>query len=276
MDNPLPNDIEVHKTLVVGQNALLARALLAHSGYDSLQAVHHDDDIDGNLDEIDCMVNFALNPSYRNQPYQEEFDIDLKLAKAIRNRPIHYIMLSSRKVYASASQWEASENSPLGPSDEYGRNKLETEQRLTDILGDRLTILRIANVIGNEQKIRRSFMSLAMNGLAQKQMITLDISPATRRDFIPDSVFGKILARILRKPISGIVNLGSGMPISVGRIADWVLEGYGKGTIEVIDNQVRDEFVLNIGKLTEHYGPVCTEQDIRRHCIEIGKQIESA
>ena len=71
-------------------------------------------------------------------------------ARRIADRDIAYAMLSSRKVYAPA-ETPLSETAPTGPTDPYGRHKLAVEDALRARLGDRLTVLRLANVFGYER-----------------------------------------------------------------------------------------------------------------------------
>ena len=63
------------------------------------------------------------------------------------------------------------ETAPTGPSDAYGRHKLAVEHALRELLGERLTVLRLANVFGYERgagppHLRRDRRSIASRARA--------------------------------------------------------------------------------------------------------------
>jgi UDP-glucose 4-epimerase len=267
------------RILVVGRNSFLAgrfRALSAVGGqctfltHQEAGAVAASD-----LGSVDRIVNFAIDPAYRSDAYSEAHDFDLKLARTARSADARYIMLSTRAVYPRANAMGAKESDPAtGNETPYGRNKAETERRLAEILGDRLTVLRIANIIGNEfGSGRRTFMSLALERLKSRNEIMLDISPEVRRDFLPDTGFVQVLDAVLQDPCGGILNVGSGQAVRVGDIADWLIEGYGSGQVTVSDHRLHDEFVLDVGRLRAIYGFECRRDEIAEHCRKIGHQL---
>ena len=103
----------------------------------------------------------------------------------------------------------------------YGRNKRATEKRLTGLLGERVSLLRISNVIGNEQGLaRRTFMARALDWLAAHKEIALDINRRVRRDFLPIDRFAGIIEAVSRNSAAGPLSVGSGLPLAVGSVAD--------------------------------------------------------
>jgi nucleoside-diphosphate-sugar epimerase len=267
------------KFLVVGRNSFLASRFRALSEIASdCEFITHLEAgaaAPSRLRSFDCIVNFAIDPLYRSEPYSEERDFDFALAQAACSSDTRYVMLSSRAVYSRDRAMGAKETDPATSNGTvYGRNKLETEQRLTEMLGVRLTILRIANIIGNELGSgRRTFMSQALDRLKAKNEIVLDISPKVQRDFLPDSHFAEVLDGVLQNPRGGVLNVGSGIPVRVGDIAGWLIEGYGAGKIEVSDERLHDEFVLDVSRLKLTYGLECRCKHIADHCREIGHQL---
>ena len=92
-------------------------------------------------------------------------------------------MLSSRKVYAPSAA-PLAETAPTGPSDAYGRNKLAVEDALRDLLGERLTVLRLANIFGYERSpAATTFVSISLDRLAREGRIHYAMSPFVERDF---------------------------------------------------------------------------------------------
>ena len=186
-------------------------------------------------------------------------------------------MLSSRAVYSPEVAMGANETTTAVGANIHGRNKKITENNLKRLLENRLTILRISNVIGNEFGTgRRTFMSLALERLKSRQEISLDIDPGVRRDFLPDYQLVAILDAVLRIFPGGTINVGSGIPTAVGDVANWLIEGYGVGRVVVTDNRIHDEFVLNVDRLHSIHGIVTSREEIARHCRSIGAQLRAS
>lgn len=254
-------------TLALAGGSFLGRAF---SGAlpDLRTAAHTEASNPAVLDDIDVVVSFARHPGLADGPPPPEDDADLILAREAAHRDIAYVFLSSRKVYAPAAG-PLREDSPVGPTDAYGRAKLAQEERLREVLGDRLTIVRIANVFGFERG-RTSFMGLMMDGLLDSGQITFDVSPFVTRDFLPATAFAKALAVIAAHPPGGVVNLGSGIPLEAGRLAMWLIEGFGRGELLATSHEERDSFVLDTTRLESLAGRPCTREDIRLAAMALG------
>jgi UDP-glucose 4-epimerase len=261
------------RILVVGRNSFLARHFLAALS-EAHKAVGHDEigrhDL---LDGVRTVLCFARHPDIGRDGYDLTHDPDVRLARRVGRREIAYLMLSSRKVYADPGE-PLLETSPLGPSDAYGRNKLAVEEELRGRLGDRLTVLRLANVFGYERTPgRRTFLSITLEQLAANGRICYDMSPFVERDFLPAERAAAALAKIAERPPGGILNLGSGIPLPAGRIALWLLEGFGRGELVIRSGEERDPFVLDITRLRSLYGAPCTIEDLRASCLAIGRRL---
>jgi dTDP-4-dehydrorhamnose reductase/UDP-glucose 4-epimerase len=265
--------------LVVGHNSLLARAFLEHGGVPVRRAVAHGEiDRPDLLDGIGCAVNFALDPAFRRDPWSPDIDADLRLAERIAGRGIHQVLLSSRMVYAPSDPARAgrplSESDPAAPANVYGRNKLATEQALGALLGADLTVLRVANVIGWERQVgRTSFMTAMLHTLATDGRITLDVSPFVVRDFLPFENFARCLGAVAGTRPPGVFNLGSGVGVPVGRIALWLMEGYGSGELRVTSPVERDDFVLDIARMRALCPPGVTEASLADYCRKLGNRL---
>jgi UDP-glucose 4-epimerase len=199
----------------------------------------------------------------------------VRLAQRVAGRDIDYVMLSSRKVYAPSAR-PLAEADPTAPQDRYGEHKLAIEQALRARLGERLTILRLANVFGYERgPERRTFLSLLLDGLADAGRIRFDMSPFTARDFLPVEACARVLARIVAAPPGGVLNLGSGIALPTGRLALWVLEGYGRGELVIESPREHDAFVLDVGRLRSLYGEPTTMAELRESCLQLGRRLAS-
>ena len=264
----------MNSVLVVGRNSYLAASFIAAMPRDRLRLAHHGEIDDPDLlDGVGCVVSFARDPAIASPDYAPDRDSDVRLGERRAGRDgIAFITMSTRKVYAP-SDAPLGEDAPLGPTDAYGRNKLAVEERLRALLGgERLSVLRIANVFGDERAAgRRTFMAQVLDLLRRGDRIVFDMSPLTPRDFLPVEAFGRIVAGIALDPPGGVLNVGSGIPLAAGRLAHWVLMGYGRGRLVATSGVERDGFVLDVRRLTARYGPPCSYDDLRRTCIGLGR-----
>ncbi len=266
------------RLLLIGKNSFIARHLLKALPADRVVARSHGDlaapDL---LDGIDVVINCARHPgSSRDRYALAELDPDLALARRIGTTDIQMIMLSSRKVYAPSDR-PLNEEAPLGPLDAYGRNKLRAEQRCRDTLDERLTILRLANIFGDERVAgRRSFLAMLLGRLAEHGQIRYDMSPFVERDFLPVDRLAALLSRIVREPPGGVMNIGSGISLPTGRIALWIMQGYGGGELLIDSYEEKDGFVLDIGRLRERCGQPCTYDDLKHCCLDLGRSLRNA
>jgi UDP-glucose 4-epimerase len=263
------------RVLVVARHSFLAQHSLSALSPARVAAIGHDEiERPDLLDGVGCIVNFARHPMARSDDYRlEEMDADLRLARRVGKRDIAYVMLSSCKVYAP-SEGSLSETSPTGPRDTYGRHKLAVERALRDLLGERLTVLRLANIFGYERTPgRTTFVSISLDRLAREGRIHYAMSPFVERDFLPVSAFAQVLAKIVEAPPGGILNVGSGISLPTGRLALWILEGFGRGALVIESTEEKDPFVFDVTRLTSLYGPPCSPADLRDACLAIGRRL---
>lgn len=266
------------KLLVLGKNSFIANHLIDALPRDKVVARSHGDlEAADLLDGIDMVVNCARHPMSNQDDFDHEaLDPDVLLARRLGERDIPFVMLSSRKVYAP-SDGPLGEEAEIGPTDAYGRNKLTVENHLRKRLGERLTILRLANIFGDERMPgRRSFLAMALNRLAEKQEIRYDMSPFVERDFLPVETLAGLLARIMQEPPGCVMNIGSGIGLPTGYIALWIMEGFGGGHLLVDSYEERDKFVLDISRQKERFGAPCCLEDLREHCLELGRRVRSS
>ena len=259
--------------LLFARNSFLARHVAAALPGGSWRgASHHELENPDLLDGVETVVSFARHPAIGCDDHDlERDDPDLRLADRIGAREIRFVMLSSRKVYRAAPG-PLAENAALGPSDPYGRHKLALERGLAARLGDRLTVLRLANVFGYERG-RRTFLGLLLDRLAEEGAIQFDMSPFVARDFLPAERCGEILAQIARDPPGGILNVGSGIPLPTGRLALWVLEGFGSGRLVITSPREHDAFVLDVGRLASRFGSPCSWDELAAACRALGRRL---
>jgi len=261
------------RTLMIGQGSFIASAC----GWDRLAGfeltkVGHGDWRHLDLSDFDVVVNFAFDPRLMKAEYCQDFDIDREIALACAVRRCHFVMISSRQVYSKPPPIPASEQAPCVPENFYGANKLRIEGAVAEILGPGCTIVRVANVFGMEPG-RHTFFGQALKSLRDSGRITLDINPFVERDFIAVEDCADLLGRIVVSRPSGIVNLGRGEATAVGRVALWLIEGYGEGELLVTSPRHWDAFQLDVSRLVATIGDLGFKSTVRQQCISIGERL---
>jgi len=259
--------------LIVGASSYLARYFLnAADGILPIHAISH-----GDIDTIDparvkVLVNFACDQAYHQKPYDPAIDFDADLIRRFRGLELHYIFLSSRKVYIPKEN--TFESDPLSDDNFYGQNKIITEALVRKEFPDSHTILRIGNIIGPDMK-PHTFIGQAIRTLTAQKQVILDVNGATRRDFLPVTDFATTLVQIINALPIGTYNIGAGFGTPVGNIAKWLTVGYGEGKVVISDDQTKDVFYLNTDKLTGVIGPLGTPDNIESTCINIGWRLKN-
>ncbi|MCB1972277.1 MAG: sugar nucleotide-binding protein [Geminicoccaceae bacterium] len=268
MTRMVRNDVTA---LVIGSKGMIGQALVATGLAGCSHAALRDGmDIPSSLRTL---VHAGRDPRLGTSDYDIDNDIENVAARIAVERDLHYIMLSSRKVYGDARS-PITEETPLRPTDLYGRQKLAMEERLRERLGSRLTILRISNVFSLEPG-RRSFFGMMLDRLAGEGEIRFDMSPLTARDFIPLELAADIIAAIVAAPPGGVVNIGSGVPLPTGDLARAVIDGFGSGRLVSTDLTIRDAFVLDVASMYALTGLRVTRQQILNHARHIGERLRA-
>lgn len=261
--------------VVVGRSSLLAREFAARHGDLVARTVGHAEArSEAAFAGARCIVNFAFAPALETQPYDRALDIDLHIAERAARHGVHYIMISSRRVYARESQWNATETMPAPGMDAYGRNKARIEAALRALLGERLTVLRAGNVFAYEPLAgRRRFGAYLQCQLVAQGRIRLSVDAEARRDLVPVEFFCDVVRAAALRRIAGVFNVGAGRATRIGDAARWLIEGYGRGELEVEVTQPSDEFQLDCTRLREAFGLACAERAVERAWREIGRRL---
>ena len=255
---------------------MLGKAVLAEASSDlALTAISHQQVHDVDFGAYGTVINTAYDPRYMRMPYDAAFDFDRKVAELTVRGGAHFVMMSTRRVYGPAKKLPIAENAPTRPIDNYGGNKLRTENEVRRLLGDHCTVLRLANVFGYEPG-RHTFFGIALDTLRRHRRIVLDANPFVKKDFLPLPECAAAIISVLRKKPSGTFNLGYGTGTEIGRIAMWLIEGYSEGDLLVTSSEERDAFVLDSSRLWALMDMPQRAYSIRDYCIEIGKRLRNA
>jgi dTDP-4-dehydrorhamnose reductase/UDP-glucose 4-epimerase len=266
------------ETLVVGRSSVLAQAFAARHPDAVLRTLGHEQAADASAYAgARCVVNFAFAPGMDSGPYDLALDIDLRIAALAAARGLHYVMISSRRVYAAGAQWNATESQPAPGMDTYGRNKARIERDLRALLGDRLTILRPGNVVAYEPYAqRRRFGAYLQHQLVTRGRIELSVDPATRRDVLPVEFFCDVVREVAQRRQPGVYNVATGRATRIGDAARWLLEGFGRGELAGSPAQPSDEFQLDCTQLHQVFGQRCADGAVAQALRDIGRRLARA
>ncbi len=263
------------QTIVIGRTSVLAREFAARHADAVLRRLGHAQADDPSAYAgARCVVNFAFAPALEESEYAASLDIDRRVAAHAAKLGLHYVMISSRRVYAPQAQWNANESAPATGMDAYGRNKARIEVELREALGSRLTVLRPGNVIAYEPLAgRRRFGAYLQSQLLAHGRIRLTVEAGARRDLVPAGFFCAAVRAAAEHRIAGTFNVGAGRATAVGEAARWLIEGYGEARLEVDPTQPPNEFQLDTRRFEAAFGLRCGDAELAEALRDIGRRI---
>jgi len=219
------------------------------------------------------IINCSINTDYVKKNYKRKNDCDLLLAKKIEFTNCKYIFLSSRKVYKP--KFNITEQTKTKPTDQYGKNKLLSENKLKNILQDRLLVLRISNIIGlkqyNRRRVHATFLDYFYSNIKNNNIILFKKS---YKDFLSINQFVHILFLLINKNAHGIFNVSLGRKVYLRNIVRW-LNFFNKKKINYIQVNKKDmnldSFTLNNNKLKKSINCKILMNDLKKDCLNISK-----
>lgn len=124
----------------------------------------------------------------------------------------------------------APKDDPMGaPSTHYGMSKRVLECAAAHLLGERLCVLRLAGVWGQERS-PKLFLNEAIRQARSGQDVTLK-GGESRRNYLWSEDIALALKRVVREDISGIHTLSGPRAHSMGSMLERVTSRYGVGLI---------------------------------------------
>ncbi len=165
-------------------------------------------------------------------------------------------------MYGSSTELkEYAETAPLLGQTFYAKNKIFTAQKLHEILGNNLTVLRIANIIGDTEISlqHRTFMGWILSSMKKNRRLDVNISPNLVKDFITKAYLHKVLEYFTLTPQSGIFNVSSNLPIPT---IDILKRNVGAENIHYLEEIENEQFLLNNAKLYNATGLSISKEDI--------------
>lgn len=259
----------MQKIVIIGADSYIATGLeqyLTDCQVDKLYFHNWQQNIEL-LQQADCVINFSIAPDFSVRNMTPDEILDIQIAQHLKNTSTRYIFISSRKVYGSTDNLVIhKETDSLCGIDFYASNKIRTEQALTKILNDKLTILRVANIIGKpvNRTGYKTFIGWICESFLKNGKLVVTQNADTQKDFITKDFLQESIVSLIKKNATGIYNVSSGFGTNIRDI----LIGY-VGT-ENIDFQGQnlsptDQFVLDNTRLTLITGQSLTSKIIMQY-----------
>ncbi len=220
------------------------------------------------------IINCSSNKKYISSKYSTSNDYDYKIAKKIIKLKTFYIFLSTRKLYKP--KVNCKEIDKPNPICNYSKNKLITENRLKKIVGNKLMVLRISNVIGvtkksSKKKLHKTFIDFFFENIKKGYIIK---NQKIFKDFISSKMLGQLISKLIKLKAIGTYNLSVGKKIYLDDIIRW-LNYYNPNSFKIINQDKlklnKDSFYLNNNKILKKTKIKITISDLKKECKNISK-----
>jgi nucleoside-diphosphate-sugar epimerase len=187
-----------------------------------------------NSTNLDAGVDMALDllfiasggarPNFASHDLEAETTQNLvsKFKLSINTRIVYF---SSGAVYGECSVPQSEAHEPR-PTTEYGRAKLFAEQKLQDIYGQQISILRVGNII--DEKNPYGIVAHLATAIG-KGVLPLLGEPFDCRDYLGILDFLESIEHLTESdPFPQLINIGSGKSITLEKIARLSTEIFGR------------------------------------------------
>ena len=230
------------------------------------------------LKNFDYIINCTSNLDFIKKKYNQKNDYDLNVSKKIQNLICKQIFLSTRKVYKVSPNIK--EKSKIAPKCNYSKNKFISEKKVKDIMRDKVLILRISNLLGfdenlTKRKLHLNFIDYYLDNIKKGILFK---NPKIYKDFLPISIFVKILNSLIKKDCYGVYNVSFGNKIFLDKLLNW-LNYYNTKSfkrfsfIKHKNNENQDCFFLNNDKLKKEIDIKMSHKILEIECKKISRKI---
>ena len=152
------------------------------------------------------------------------------------------IITSTSEIYGTAQYVPIDEKHPYNPQSPYAASKASADHLALSYyrsFGTPVTIIRPFNTYGPRQSARAVIPTIISQILAGKKQIKLgNLSPTRDLNYVKDIVNGFITVGLHENTIGNVYNLGTGQEISIGDLAEKIIELTGK-KVEIIEDTQR-------------------------------------
>jgi len=152
------------------------------------------------------------------------------------------IITSTSEIYGTAQYVPIDEKHPYNPQSPYAASKAAADHLALSYyrsFGTPVTIIRPFNTYGPRQSARAVIPTIISQILAGKKQIKLgNLSPTRDLNYVKDIANGFVTVGLHENTIGDVYNLGSGQEISIGALAQKIIELTGK-EVEIIGDTQR-------------------------------------
>jgi NAD dependent epimerase/dehydratase len=173
----------------------------------------------------------AIPYSYHSPDTYVETNIrgTLNVLQAARDWDIsHVLHTSTSEVYGTAQFVPITEEHPLQAQSPYSASKIGADQLALSFersFGTPVTIVRPFNTYGPRQSARAVIPTVITQIAAGQRVVKLgSIRPTRDFNFVTDTVAGFLAALGTKAGIGEVINIGSGVEISIGDLARMIAE----------------------------------------------------
>ncbi len=198
----------------------------------------------------DFLFNLAGQTSHLDSMRNPFADLEinaraqLSILEACRrhNPTVRVVFASTRQIYGKPQRLPVDEDHPVVPVDVNGINKLAGEQYhllYSRVHGIRSSVLRLTNTYGPRMRVkdaRQTFLGIWIKRLLCGEPLLIFGDGKQIRDFnyVDDVVEALLLAAVMPEACGQVYNLGAEPPLSLGALAELLVEVHGSGSFERI------------------------------------------
>lgn len=168
------------------------------------------------------------------------------LVSTLVKRAGRFVYASSGVVYGDASDTPFSPDAEVAPTDFYSRSKVRNEAL---VLASGGTVLRLSNLFGTGMSPGNVISDIARQLPRAGALKVRDDMPV--RDFLNVNAVADAIALLVQVPCPGILNLGSGVGLSIRELAVLALNSVGQQHREIIVTQATARRSVNILDIAE-------------------------
>jgi UDP-glucose 4-epimerase len=207
-----------------------------------------------NIPEAEVVIHLAEDPHREriNRESEEYFRLAESVVRTLCLRSNRVIYASSGTVYGDQSTLPFTTNMPVHATDQYSQMKIRHERIVCEANG---SVMRLSNVYGSRMSPNNVLSDILRQIPGRGDLKIRDDRPV--RDFVSVESAALAFALASRSPVPGILNVGSGVGISVGDLARSALRAAGQAERAVVATHPvgrRSVNVLDIQKTRECLG----------------------
>jgi UDP-glucose 4-epimerase len=174
---------------------------------------------------------------------QHAYDTIKSLASRFKQRVIY---ASSGVVYGDAHENPCKVDMPVVAADLYSKSKLLNEQTVLDSGG---AVVRLSNLLGDGMSVNNVVSDIIRQIPGTGLLRVRDDMPV--RDYLPVAEAARGIGLLVKVKYSGIVNVGSGVGISVRALAELALSSVEQEDREIIATDPAFRRSINILDISE-------------------------